>query len=56
MTGLLRTAITVALPHGGQRRSRANALAALEVARVATTERAEAAKAFEPEHRVAVSR
>lgn len=29
MTGLLRTITTVAWPHGGQRGSRANALAAL---------------------------
>ncbi len=56
MIGMLRTALLVAMPHGGQRRARANALAALRVARVASIERAEAAKAFEPERRVALSR
>jgi hypothetical protein len=48
MNGLLRSALLTALPHGGQRRARENALAALTATRTTTAERAEAERAFEP--------
>jgi hypothetical protein len=40
MTGILRTIVAVAWPHGGQRGSRANAAAALAEVRAVVSERA----------------
>lgn len=48
MRGLLRSAVLVALPHGGQRGSRSNALGALRAVRVELAEQAEAARALAP--------
>ncbi|MDQ1713367.1 MAG: hypothetical protein QOE45_2817 [Frankiaceae bacterium] len=47
MNGMLRTLVLVAWPHGGQRGSRTNALAALREARAACAEQAAAAAAFD---------
>jgi hypothetical protein len=44
---MLRTLVLVAWPHGGQRGSRTNALAALREARAACAEQAAAAAAFD---------
>jgi hypothetical protein len=44
MRGLLRSAVLVALPHGGQRGSRSNALGALRAVQVDLAEQAEAAR------------
>jgi hypothetical protein len=59
MTGLLRTALLLAWPHGGQRRARANALTGLRDVQRSVALQAEAARAFEPRRaggRVAASR
>jgi hypothetical protein len=56
MSGLLRTLVLVALPHGGQRGSRANALAAMREVRAAGAEQRAAAHAFDPPVRRAVGR
>jgi hypothetical protein len=48
MRGLLRSAVLVALPHGGQRGSRTNALGALRDVRTERDEQAAAARAFDP--------
>jgi hypothetical protein len=47
MSSLLRTLVLVALPHGGQRGSRANALVAMRDARAACAEQVAAAHAFD---------